>query len=585
MKRLFLLFSTAFLGLMTCCTYDDSAILDKIAEMEKEQEQMQEQLNAQQILLNALANKLTITAIVDTAEGYTITFSDGSTAVIKDGAKGDKGDTGEQGPQGEKGEQGEKGDTGEQGPQGEKGEQGEKGDTGEQGPQGEKGEQGEKGDTGEQGPQGEKGEQGEKGDSFFQSVTWDEENVYFTLIDGTIITIPLDRDSSNNNSGNNNNGDNDNNENNSSDSNEGEGNDDSIELADIPENQRIYYTTSDSQVVSPSNNTNVVLNVYENGVGIMAFKQKVTVIDRGLFQNCQNLTSVTIPDSVTSIEDRAFEGCSGQLIINSKIIETNYSNSYDFANYPSNRWLSGANFSSIVIGENVTKIGNYAFYNCSSVKCITIPDSITSIGGYAFSGCSSLESITIPNSVSSIGELAFYNCVCLASLTIPNSVSSIGWSAFSGCLGQLIIDSKVIEENCISGPAEYVQGMKFSSIIIGENVTKIGAYVFNNCSSIENLTISNSVTSIGKYTFYGCSNIRSVTIPNNVAFINLAAFYNCSNLTSVYCNAIKPPHGDEYMFTNNASGRTIYVPTQSVEAYKNASYWSKYASYIVGYDF
>ena len=568
MKKLLLILSTAFVLSLVGCSYDDSRlwdVIDKLEEeqekLEEEQEQMQEQLNAQQTLLNALANKLTITAITDTAEGYTIVFSDGSTAIIKDGAKGDKGDKGDTGAQGEKGE---------------------KGDTGEQGPQGEKGEQGEKGDTGEQGPQGEKGEQGEKGDSFFQSVTWDEENVYFTLIDGTIITIPLDSDSSNNNSSNDNN---DNNDNNSSDSNEGEENDDSVELADIPENQRIYYTTSDSQVVSPSNNTNIVLNIYENGVGIMAFKQKVTVIDRGLFQNCQNLTSVTIPESVTSIENSAFEGCSGQLIINSKIIETNYSNSYNVANYPSNRWLSGANFSSIVIGENVTKIGNYAFYNCSSVKCITIPNSITSIGGYAFSGCSSLESITIPNSVSSIGEWAFYNCVSIASLTIPNSVSSIGWSAFNGCLGQLIIDSKVIEENCISGPAEYVQGMKFSSVIIGENVTKIGAYVFYNCSSIENLTISNSVTSIGKYTFYGCSNIRSVTIPNNVAFINLAAFYSCSNLTSVYCNAIKPPHGDEYMFTNNASGRTIYVPTQSVEAYKSASYWSKYASYIVGYDF
>ena len=184
MKKLFLFFAVAFVAIATSCSQiDTTGIWDAINELEEqqdaleeEQERMQEQINAQQALLNALANNLTITNITSIDGGYTITFSDGSTATIRDGEKGEKGDTG---AQGEKGDKGDKGDTGEQGEQGEKGDKGDKGDTGEQGAQGEKGED------------GKDGEDGADGDNLFQSVTWDEEYAYFTLADGTEIKIPI----------------------------------------------------------------------------------------------------------------------------------------------------------------------------------------------------------------------------------------------------------------------------------------------------------------------------------------------------------------------------------------------------------
>lgn len=116
---------------------------------------------------------------------------------------------------------------------------------------------------------------------------------------------------------------------------------------------------------------------------------------------CYNFTSVTIPNSVTSIKDSAFQNCKS--------------------------------LTSITIPNSVTSIGDSAFYNCESLTSITIPNSVTSIGDSAFYNCESLASVTIPNSVTSIGNSAFQNCKSLASITIPNSVTNIGFDTFGGC--------------------------------------------------------------------------------------------------------------------------------------------------------
>ena len=227
------------------------------------------------------------------------------------------------------------------------------------------------------------------------------------------------------------------------------------------------------------------------------------------FYTCSLLTSITIPNSVTSIGYSAFSDC--------------YS------------------LTSITIPNSVTSIESNAFYNCISLTSITIPNSVTSIGSYAFRGCSSLTSITIPNSVTSIESNAFYNCISLTSITIPNSVTSIGSYAFRGCSsltsitvddGNTIYDSR---NNCnaLIETSTNTLICGCSSTIIPNSVTSIESYAFYNCSSLTSITIPNSVTSIGYGAFSVCSSLTSITIPNSVTSIGYSAFSYCSSLTSI----------------------------------------------------
>lgn len=203
---------------------------------------------------------------------------------------------------------------------------------------------------------------------------------------------------------------------------------------------------------------------------------KVIEITQEAFQGCKQLTSVIIPNSVTSIVNYAFSECSS--------------------------------LSSIIIGESVTSIGEYCFAKCSSMESITIPNSVTSIGGYCFAECSSLVSITIPNSVTTIGEACFLECSSLLSIDIPQSVTSIGEYCFQNC-------SSLV------------------SIVIPNSVTSMDDYCLSLCSSLESVTIPNSVTSIGNYCFWGCSSLISIDIPDSVTYIGNGCFNECSSLVSI----------------------------------------------------
>lgn len=150
----------------------------------------------------------------------------------------------------------------------------------------------------------------------------------------------------------------------------------------------------------------------------------ITSIDNYAFSGCSSLTTVTIPNSVTTIGNSVFDGCASLTTITIPNSVTNFG---------SKIFMDCSSLTTITIPNSVTTIGTSTFSGCSSLVSIIIPNSVTNIGSSAFSGCSSLNSITIPNSVTNIGNSAFQGCSCLVSITIPNSVISIGKKAFSNC--------------------------------------------------------------------------------------------------------------------------------------------------------
>ena len=163
--------------------------------------------------------------------------------------------------------------------------------------------------------------------------------------------------------------------------------------------------------------------------------QSLTSIGVFIFENCPSITSVTIPANVSEITMNPFINCENLKEV--KVSKDN-SNYYSDGNYlyekKTNKIISAFNVgSSVTIPDSVTSIGEYTFAYCDSLTSVTIPDSVTSIGDRAFDSCYSLTSVTIPDSVTSIGDSAFSGCTSLTSVTIPDSVTSIGGGAFSNC--------------------------------------------------------------------------------------------------------------------------------------------------------
>ena len=298
----------------------------------------------------------------------------------------------------------------------------------------------------------------------------------------------------------------------------------------------------------------------------------LTAIDNHAFYYCEGLTSVTLPNSVTSIGGGAFYG---------------------------------TGLTSITIPESVTTIGDYAFYGCTGLASVNLKNSV--IGSSMFSGCTGLTSVTIPESVTTIGDYAFYGCTGLSSVNLKNSV--IGRGMFNGCTGlqSVTIPNTVttIGNDALNGIKTVIWNAKdiipYSAygsffmlnfvcrsveyLIFGDEIEEIPKYFAMDCMNLKRVDISNSVKKIGTGAFDACKGLTSITIPKSVTWIGSSAFCVCSGLNTITSLAAVPPVIDFWnAFDDSAyENATLRVPISSLEAYQSADVWNRFKN-IVGID-
>lgn len=282
----------------------------------------------------------------------------------------------------------------------------------------------------------------------------------------------------------------------------------------------------------------------------------VTAIGESAFFQ-RNITSITFPNSITSVGRAAFYCCS--------LLD------------------------SVVLPEKVTVIGDMLFANCTSLRRVVIPEGLTLIDNSAFNSCHSLDSLIIPNSVTRIEDWAFAGCKGLTYVEMSRGLTYVGRGAFGDCsaLKTVIIPdlsswSMINFGDYNSNPLTTTKTLKINNeeirdLVIPDDVTYIGDYAFRGCTSITSVTMGEHVTKIGTSAFYGCKNCASITIGENVTSIGSWAFYGCSAMTSLTSLPRKVPSTTSNSFDSAIKDQTIlYVPSAALEAYSSKAPWSDF---------
>ena len=279
-----------------------------------------------------------------------------------------------------------------------------------------------------------------------------------------------------------------------------------------------------------------------DGLSKVSIPHSVSLIGSSAFSGCSGLTSIIIPSSVTIIKGNPFWNC-----VNLSKIDVESSNSiYDsrdncnaIINTSTNELTTGCN--STIIPQSVKSIGSSAFALCKNLTSVTIPNSVISIGSHAFWGCEGIKSIKIPRNVISIGTSAFIECSNLANIVVESG--NTVYDSRDNCNAIIKTSTNELVVGCLStvipnsvlyiGDGAFAGHTGLTTISIPSSVISIGNAAFSLCEGLNSLTISNGVTIIGKNAFQYCSSIKSITIPNSVTTIDDEAFYQCEGLTSI----------------------------------------------------
>ena len=376
-----------------------------------------------------------------------------------------------------------------------------------------------------------------------------------------------------------------------------------------PPNNEIWYTSTDGNIVVPNNSNmfgaTLLSNTYENGKGVMTFDGPVTMVgDKSYsssadapFEYCRNLLSISLPESVDTIGFAAFYNCSSLQIIelpshivylgtsafeSSGIKSINIPETDEFGGNP----ITHCHDLAVITGPYASPDGRCLIKNNaiisfapSGISSYVIPDGITELWHRAFSGCKQLESIIVPSTLVKINNQCFVGCSSLKSFVIPESVTNVGVSAFSGCSGltsihipEATVLSSGVFDNCSSLCSFSGRYASEDGRLIIDNNRIIGFAP----SGLTTYSLPDGVVAID-YGFDSLKELTEITIP---ASVNRILFLRGTSLSSVNCYAITPPSIAYAWSLDMPNLEAIFVPAESVNAYKTAEHWSVYADRI-----
>lgn len=294
----------------------------------------------------------------------------------------------------------------------------------------------------------------------------------------------------------------------------------------------------------------------------------VTAISEMAFYQCEGLTSVVMPNTITAIIDDMRPNTSAGVFYRCSSLKKVIL-SKNLAVIPSYTFYGCSSLSSIDL-SNVTEIGVSAFDECTSLTSVDLSQA-TSISDYAFSGCSSLASVELPQATE-IGEYAFYACKSLTSAKLPKATEIGGW-AFNYCTSLASVE---IPQATTIGEAAFQKCISLKSIKLSYGISILGENLFYDCVSLTEIDIPRSVSTIEKGCFYMCNNIKEIYLPYNVSEIGEYAFY-AHGLKTVTCESPVPPTCLNTSFMGGY-GTVLNVPIGSAEAYRFSVGWSNFAT-------